>query len=548
MPDVLTTDVLVVGEGCAGQTAALAASEEGCEVVLLGDGRAPSTAISTGFLTFAAHDGFGRDTVFQAMSEVTGKHLCDVSLLRRPVDEAPREMAQAIEAYRIPVDPVERGLRARRALGRSGKDLLDGFEADADRLDTANDMTGLMMEFSSTHGTALYAQLRKAVLAAPKIRRLRGSAVTLDPATTRVGALVHGQATTIVARAVILATGGLQGLYEFTDTPATLTGDGHGMALDAGAVFVDMEFIQFYPLAVKAEGVPPIFLYPDFPKRATLVNGRGENVLRKHLGEASQFLADLHNWDELSALIQSEIVAGEDVFVDFRQTEETDWAPDSPTGTFLSKFLPDFRRTPVPIAPSSHYTIGGLQVDRDGRTSLPHVYAAGEVAGGVHGANRHGGTALVEAITFGRIAGRHAASHLGPRSERNDAALLPSDRRDGPGLDVAATMTALRRLNQFALGPLRNADSLEAAGSGLAALRDDVQRCGWSGFDEMQDVLRLRRGIDLSDAMRRAMLRRTETRGTHVRSDFLASDARWLRKQAVQYADGAFRIDDVPLN
>jgi succinate dehydrogenase / fumarate reductase, flavoprotein subunit len=88
MNELLLTDVLVIGEGSAGQTAALAAGEEGCDVILLGDGRAPSTAISTGFLTFAAHDGFTRDQVFEAMSQVTGKGLCDSALLTRLLDEA----------------------------------------------------------------------------------------------------------------------------------------------------------------------------------------------------------------------------------------------------------------------------------------------------------------------------------------------------------------------------------------------------------------------------------------------------------------------------
>ena len=149
MTEKIVTDVLVVGEGCAGQTAALAASQEGCHVVLLGDGRAPSTAISTGFLTFAAHEGFTRDQLLQAMVQV-GKGLCDQALLRRLVDEAPKEMGEAIAAYRIPVDRVERGVRVRRALGKSGRDLLSGFGTEYQERDSVEDMTGLMMEFSST--------------------------------------------------------------------------------------------------------------------------------------------------------------------------------------------------------------------------------------------------------------------------------------------------------------------------------------------------------------------------------------------------------------
>src|SRR5258708_32114848 len=106
MTELMVTDILVVGEGSAGQTAALAASEEGCDVILLGDGRPPSTAVSTGFLTFAAHDGFDRGQLFEAMSHVTGKGLCDSALLTRLLDEAPKVMAEAIPAYGFPFDKV----------------------------------------------------------------------------------------------------------------------------------------------------------------------------------------------------------------------------------------------------------------------------------------------------------------------------------------------------------------------------------------------------------------------------------------------------------
>ncbi|GLQ50048.1 L-aspartate oxidase [Dyella flava] len=541
------TDVLVIGEGCAGLSAALAATEEGCDVILLGDGRAPATAISTGFLTYAAHEGFTRDQLFHAMAEVTGKGLCDPLLLRRLVDDGPKEMSEAFAAYRIPVDRAERGVRVRRAVGKTGRDLLSGFGSEYQERESVEDMTGLMMEFSSTHGTALYAQLRKAVKASPQIRRLRGSALVLEPDATAVGALVGGKPVTVAARAIVLATGGLQGLYEFTDTPETLTGDGHGMAAEAGAKLVDMEFIQFYPLAVREDGIPPIFLYPDFPKLSTLVNDRGENLLRKHLGEASQYLADLHNWDQLSALIQAEIVEGRYVFVDFRKTKPADWAPDSLTATFLSKFIPDFRERPVQVAPSSHYTIGGLKVDVDGRTSLPKVYAAGETAGGVHGACRHGGTALVEAITFGRIAGRHAAQSLNGDAPRTIASLLPPERKAGALARVAEAMTKLRHANQMALGPIRDRARLEDAGTRLAALREEVRGFGWSDYGEMQQVLRVERGIMLSDCLRQAMLRRTESRGTHARSDFPQTSDDWLKKQVVRVVAGKPVFTDAPL-
>jgi aspartate oxidase len=545
MNELLLTDVLVIGEGSAGQTAALAAGEEGCDVILLGDGRAPSTAISTGFLTFAAHDGFTRDQVFEAMSQVTGKGLCDSALLTRLLDEAPKVMADVIAAYGIPVDRVERGLRVRRSTDKSGRDLLSGLEPDNAKRDTVEDLTGLMMEFSSTHGTALYARLRKSVKASPNIRRLRGSALVMEPGSTMVGALIDGRPVTIGARAVVLATGGLQGLFEFTDNPDTLIGDGHGMAVDAGAALVDIEFMQFYPISVREEGVPTIFLYPDFPRLATLINDKGENVLVKHLGEGAKYFAGLQNWDQLAAVVQTEIVEGQGVYVDFSETKSTDWAPDSLTGTFLSKCVPTFMKTPVRVAPSAHYTVGGLKVDVDGRTSLPNVYAAGEVAGGVHGANRHGGTALVDAITFGRIAGQHAARNLDGNAAGRNTSLLPPSRKAGREARCAELMGNLRRTNQFALGPVRDGARLQSAGERFAEFREEALSFGWNDYAEMQKVLRVQRAILLSDCMRQAMFRRTESRGVHCRSDFPNSSDAWLKKQVVTLRDGEFHFDEI---
>nr|BAJ13488.1 2-haloacrylate hydratase [Pseudomonas sp. YL] len=547
MLDFLVTDVLVVGEGSAGQTAALSASEEGCDVILLGDGRAPSTAVSTGFLTYAAHEGFDRARLYEAMSRTTGKGLCDSALLRRLVDEAPKEMAELIEAYQVPVDKAERGLRARRAVSKSGRELLSGLETEYAKNDAVEDITGLMMEFSSTHGTALYAQLRKAVNTSPNIRRVRGSALVLEPGSTTVGALIDGKPVTIAARSIILATGGIQGLYEVTDNPETLTGDGHGMAMDAGAELIDMEFMQFYPLSVNEEGVPTLFLYPDFPRRAKLINDMGENILVKHLGEGSQYLSELHNWDHLAAVVQTEIVEGKKVFVDFRETTSGDWAPDSLTGTFLGKCVPNFRTTPVRVAPSAHYTVGGLRVDVDGRTNLSKVYAVGEVAGGVHGANRHGGVALVDAMTYGRIAGRHAAESLNGKAAQQGASLLPPASKSGKPSRIDGVMSDLRRTNQFALGPIRDGARLERVGEQFAELLDEVRSFGWNSYREMQEILRLERAIKLSDGMRQAMLRRTETRGVHNRSDFPNSSDAWLKKQAFALRDGKFHFEDVPV-
>ncbi|MEO3415644.1 FAD-binding protein [Roseovarius sp. CAU 1744] len=543
MTNIIETDILVIGEGSAGQVAALAANEAGADVVLLFNGQASSTAISTGFLTYAAHDGFPQDDVFDAMSEVTGKGLCDTALLRRLVDDAPAEMGAIIAKYDIPVDRAPRGFRVRRSTGMRGKDILE----DTYGADGAEDMTGLMMEFSSTHGTALFSQLRKAVKAST-VRRIRGSALSLHRDGPSVWADIDGEPVWIAARAVILATGGMQGVYEFTDTPQNLLGDGQSMALEAGAELVDMEFIQFYPLAVNEEGAPAIFLYPDYPSTAKLVNSDDEDLILKHMGPGQSALAALHNWDFLSFIIQSEIISGREVFIDFRDTTDQEWAPDSLTATFLSKHVPDYRSRPVRISPSSHYTIGGVRVDADGQTTIPGVYAVGEVAGGVHGANRHGGTALVEAMTFGAIAGRHAAANLQPRSNMaRDTGNPPAIRRNGNGGSVADLLARVRQLTQSGLGPARNAALLDDTLEKLRALQAEIAALGWADLGGFAEARRLARVARLSEAMCLAMSRRRESRGTHMRSDFPEEMGDWRRKQAVRLNGDALELHDLTL-
>jgi aspartate oxidase len=544
MTDVIETDVLVIGEGSAGQAAALSARKEGARVTLLYSGQASSTAISTGFLTFAAHDGFPQSEVLKMMSDTTGKGLCDLGLLRRLVHDAPREMHDIIKACDIPVDRAPRGYRVRRSRDQSGKDLLGSDYG----LDGARDMTGLMMEFSSTHGTALFSQLRKAVRAAG-IYRVHGIALCLLPDGLGAWATVDGSLVKINSRATILATGGVQGVYDFTDTPANLVGDGQAMALEVGAELIDMEFVQFYPLAVREEGAPTLFLYPDYPDSAKLVNSKGENVIEKYDASGEGTLAALHNWDHLSFYIQSEIVAGLDVFVDFRSTTDADWAPDSLTASFLSRYIRDYRRKPIRVAPSSHFTIGGIRTDIDGQTRVRGLYACGEVAGGVHGANRHGGAALVEAMTFGRIAGRHAAQNLQPASAAiASPAETPRLTAKGAAPEVKAQFDTVRQVNQRGLGPFRTAELLEETRKKLTAVRETAETFGWNGVEEYTSVMQLRRVARLSEAMEMAMSRRTETRGVHARADFPEMDPAWIRKQALALdAKGQLYINDVKL-
>ncbi len=540
-PDSIEVDVLVLGGGATGMAAALAAADAGARVMLLHKGPA-ATAISTGFLTFWSQDRFSSDELAEAMANTTGKQICDQAMLARFVAEGPKEIGEVIEAYDIPYDVTPRGVRVRKAAGKSGQDLTGEAYAD----DGSQDMTAIVMEFSATHGTSLFSQLLKAVKASD-IDRVKGTALHILPGGAGVQALIAERLVTIRTGAMILCTGGLQGLYEFTDSPQTLTGDGLAMALEAGAALVDMEFMQFYPLALAEEGRPTVFIYPDFPATTRLVNDAGEDIIKKHFGETEQ-LGRFDNWDHLSVVEQSEITAGRELYLDFTGTTDDEWSETSLTKTYLEKYASDFRERPVRVSPIMHYTIGGLRVDVDGRTGIPGVYACGEVVGGLHGANRHGGTALAEGIIFGRISGRLAAAQAREREPRRSNAPPPPRRRQGKTFEHEVRMAKLRHFNQMALGPLRSAEGLEKLGRQLAQLRAEAQEFGWRDHEEYAKVLTYRRSILLSECLRQSMLRRDESRGVHARSDHTEADDAWRRKQALRLTEtGGLAFEDVPV-
>ena len=526
--NILETDVLVIGSGAAGQAAALAASEAGAKVILLHKGPS-ATAISTGFLTFW-QEKLSAEDLTEAMFKTTGKEICDRALLERYVAEGPKEIGAALKDYDIPHDTVPSGVRISKAQGKSGRDLTGEVLSEEE---IEGDTTTIVMEFSSTHGTRLFSKLLHAVGASANIDRIKGTALQLLPDGRGAQALMlNGQIATIHSNAVILATGGTQGLYEFTDSPQILTGDGLSMALEAGATLVDMEFIQFYPMALAEEDKPTVIIYPDFPVTSRIVNDDGEDIIRKHFGE-TQSLGQLDNWDHLAIIEQLEIADGQRVYFDFSTTTDEDWAKDSLTKTYMEKYVPDYRERLIQITPIMHHTIGGLQIDTNGQTSIPGVYACGEASGGMHGANRHGGTGLGEGVVFGRIAGRHAAVRARDDKTKRAEVSLPPEQAEGENFNALREMTKLRHLNQIALGPLRTPEGLHSLGESLKVLQEEAEKFGWQDHKEYAQLLNYQRSIRLSECMRLSMLQRTESRGVHARSDYTEPDESWRKKQTV---------------
>ena len=250
------------------------------------------------------------------------------------------------------------------------------------------------------------------VRAAPHIEVREGVHVRglLQDDSGRVHGVVaeaDGVAREIVAAATLLATGGVGGLYAVTTNPAAARGEGLAMAALAGARIDGAEFVQFHPTAIAIDVDPaPLATEALRGDGARLVNGSGKAFMRRY-----DPAGDLAPRDVVARAIAAEIRAGRGAFLDCRRAIGDVFPEHFPVvfGLCLAAGI-DPRRQPIPVAPAAHYHMGGVATDAWGRTSLPGLFAAGEVAStGVHGANRLASNSLVEAAVFGRRAGEAAA-------------------------------------------------------------------------------------------------------------------------------------------
>ncbi len=375
------------------------------------------------------------------------------------------------------------------------------------------------------------------------------------------------------APAVILATGGIGKSFKVTSNSWEYTGDGHALAMEAGAPLVNMEFVQFHPTGMvwppsvrgilvtesvrgdggvlrNSEGKRFMFDYiPEFFKAETAdTEAEADRWYDDHVNNRRP--PELLPRDEVARAINSEVKAGRGtphggVYLDIasRRTPE-----------FIQKRLPsmyhqfkeladvDITKEPMEIGPTCHYVMGGVEVDPDSQMSkVPGLYAAGEVAGGMHGANRLGGNSLGDLLVFGKRAGEHAAAYAASTAAARpaaaeadiktagDAALAPFSREGGENpytvhRDLQETMHNL-------VGIIRNAEEMSRALEQIEKFKDRVGHVSVEGHRQYNPGWHL--SIDLknmllvSEAIARAALERKESRGGHTRDDYPATDSSW---------------------
>ena len=432
-------DVVVVGSGAAGMTAALAAAGQGRRVLMitkeaLGGGATP---LAQGGLAAAVGPG-DSPALHQRDTLEAGAGLCDPAAVATLVAEAPSEIA--------------------RLAGRGAR-----LERTVLHLEGGHSRNRIVSAGGDAIGAEVHQVLRAAVLASPVLIRTRCVAIdalTDDQGT--VGGVLAGmigddgtvRPGMVTARAVVLATGGVGQAYATTTNPAGLTGGGLALAARAGAELRDVEFVQFHPTVLwqdTALGQCPLITEALRGAGAVLVDAAGRPVMA-----GCHPLGDLAPRDVVAAAMRQRMGPDDHLWLDATALGRAVLARDFPTVTALCRARGiDPAAEPIPVAPGAHYACGGIRADMAGRTSVTGLYAVGEAAStGVHGANRLASNSLTEALIAGRRAGDLLGRDLpGPPGRLR---LPPA----GPGVDPAARPALASAMSRHA-GVVRDLESLE---------------------------------------------------------------------------------------
>jgi len=511
------TDVLVIGAGIAGLRAALEVPAELDVLVITKDrvSESNSNYAQGGIASvLSAEDTFGNhidDTL------IAGDGLCDPEIVEYVVEEAPAQIEKLME-WGTNFDLENGQLALTREGGHSHRRIVHAL----------GDSTGYEV---------MRAIIAKAK-AAPNIT-IWDDTFTIDLLTHKgkcVGAVAYRPGITrelIWAKQVILASGGCGMVYRETTNPPVATGDGMAAAYRAGAQLRDMEFMQFHPTVLYVAGSARYLI-------SEAVRGEGA-YLRDIHGE--RFML---NEDKRAELAPRDIVARA-IFRTMERTQHPNVYLDLahiPREKVLLRFPGinkmckgfglDITKDRIPVRPGAHYTIGGLTVDKRGQTTLPNLWAAGEVtSSGLHGANRLASNSLIEGLVFGAACGRNAAEAAAKMPENMSALPLKFAPPEGTltdPLDAADVTNSLRSLMVRKMGIVRDRTHLDEAAHDVefwcryVLAREFRDRGGW----ELQNLLTVAR------LMIAAATEREESRGTHFRSDFPArDDAKWDHRHVI---------------
>jgi succinate dehydrogenase / fumarate reductase flavoprotein subunit len=534
--ETVETDVLVLGAGGAGLRAAIAAAEAGARVLvvcksLLGKAH---TVMAEGGVAAAMHNVAYQDSweVHFADTMKGGKLINDWRMAELHARESPERVLE-LERWGAVFDRTWQGRIHQRPFGAHTYPRLahigdrTGLELIRTLQDRAVHTAGVDVHMETTVFKLLKADGR--IAGALAYRRADGSLVLYR------------------CRALVLASGGAGKMYRVTSNSWESTGDGTAMAYEAGAELRDMEMVQFHPTGmVWPAGVRGILVTEGVRgEGGVLRNKEGERFMERY----DQERMELSSRDVVARAINSEVLAGRGTphggaFLDIthRKPDYIRTKLPSMYEQFLKLANVDITKHPMEVAPTIHYAMGGVRVDAEtGAASVPGLFAAGEVASGLHGANRLGGNSLSDLLVFGKRAGEAAAAEVNHGSAPNAARLDPREvdaaiatlmaPLDRPGGESPYKLMAEIQDVMTKHAPIvREGPELQAGLEKIIEIGERARACGTGGSATRafnpgwHTAYDLRSMLVNAEALLRSAIERKESRGAHARSDFPKTD------------------------